>query len=92
MTRAKLLKYSMYSSGKSEETTIGQRVSKKRMHCASLCCMAIELKGFMLSILGKIKEGDVLMLTVVVSLCIGLFQIVYLLWQSVYHHGPLYCQ
>lgn len=30
--------------------------------------MAIELKGFVLSILGKMKEGDVLMLTVVVSL------------------------
>lgn len=38
------------------------------MHCASLCWMAIELKGFVLSILGKMKEGDVLMLTVVVSL------------------------
>ena len=68
VTHAKLLKYSMYSSGKSEKTTNGQRVSKKRMHCASLCCMAIELKGFVLSILGKMKEGDVLMLTVVVSL------------------------
>ena len=68
VTRAKLLKYSIYSSGKSEETTNGQRVSKKRMHCASLCCMAIELKGFVLSISGKMKEGDVLMLTVVVSL------------------------
>ena len=54
--------------------------------------MAIELKGFVLSISGKMKEGDVLMLTVVVSLLYRLVSDCIFLWESVYHHGPLYCQ
>ena len=48
--------------------------------------MAFEVKGFMLSILGKIKEGDVLMLTVVVSLLYRLVSdCILLLWEIVYH-------
>ena len=53
VTRAKLLKYSMYSSGKSEETTIGQRVSEK----AYALCITV-LYGYWIERLHVVNFGQ----------------------------------